>query len=150
MYLSMAFGNPYGEEWNTDLLFRWVEEMKKRDIRIVSLSNVSIEVQPEIVAGIYRLLIAEFPEIEFGFHLHTRSSNWKANIEAAWAQGCRRFDSVTGGYGGCPMTGKGLLQNLNTRNLLQFLNENNIDCKVNSERFNSLEEMSSTIFASNP
>jgi hydroxymethylglutaryl-CoA lyase len=125
VYISMAYGNPYGDDWSLDILAGWVEKLVTRGIRIIPLSNVSTEVDPEIIGRVFSEMISRFPGIDFGLHLHTQDAHWADKVEAAWNAGCRRFDGVMRGMGGCPMSGKKLLANLATENLVQFLHDKN-------------------------
>jgi hydroxymethylglutaryl-CoA lyase len=120
IYISMAFGNPYGDPWSTDILLEGIQELKKTGVSILPLSNVSIEIDKQLIREVYSRIIPEFPSLEFGLHLHTTNKDWQENILAAYDTGCRRFDSVINGYGGCPMTGKEMLGNLKTENLIDF------------------------------
>ncbi len=121
LYISMAFGNPYGEEWSYEKLIGSVEKLQKMGIRTIPLSNVSVPVSKEAVSEIFSMLIHDFPCVEFGLHLHTTGENWFDVVDAAYLQGCRRFDSVIGGLGGCPMADKTLLGNLKTEYMLDFM-----------------------------
>jgi hydroxymethylglutaryl-CoA lyase len=125
VYLSMAFGNSYGDEWSLEILSKWVEVFKNKGIRILPLSNVSLEVDAKQIAEVFTLLISQFPEMEFGLHLHTNDHLWHEKVNSAWLAGCRRFDGVINGMGGCPMTGNELLGNLKTENLIHFLKTKN-------------------------
>jgi hydroxymethylglutaryl-CoA lyase len=125
VYISMAFGNPYGDEWNLEILLKWVGILKTIGIRTIPLSNVTIEIDKKLLSDVFSSLIPQFPEIEFGLHLHTSNENWREKVEAAYENGCRRFDAVMQGLGGCPMTGKELLGNLATENLIRFLESKN-------------------------
>jgi hydroxymethylglutaryl-CoA lyase len=120
IYISMAFGNPYGDPWNTEILAESIRNLTKMGVRIIPLSNVAIEIDDHLIKEIFNLLIPEFPAIEFGLHLHTTNRDWVENVAAAYHSGCRRFDSVINGYGGCPMSGKEMLGNLMTENLITF------------------------------
>jgi hydroxymethylglutaryl-CoA lyase len=120
IYISMAFGNPYGDPWNAEILADSIRELTRMGVRIIPLSNVAIEIDEYLIKEIFTLLIPEFPEIEFGLHLHTTNRDWLENVFAAYNSGCRRFDSVINGYGGCPMSGKEMLGNLMTENLVTF------------------------------
>jgi hydroxymethylglutaryl-CoA lyase len=121
VYISMAFGNPYGDEWNLEILSKWVEILHGIGIRTIPLSNVTIEIDKKLISDVFSTLITRYPEIEFGLHLHTSNENWREKVDAAYDNGCRRFDGVMQGLGGCPMTGKELLGNLATGNLIRFL-----------------------------
>jgi hydroxymethylglutaryl-CoA lyase len=120
IYISMAFGNPYGDPWSNEILEEGIRVLKKIGVKIVPLSNVAIEIDKQLIKEIFSLVIPEFPSVEFGLHLHTTNKDWQENVLAAYESGCRRFDSVINGYGGCPMTGKEMLGNLKTENLVAF------------------------------
>ncbi len=120
LYVSMAFGSPYGEGWCHELLIDNIDRLQKMGARTIPLSNVSVPVGKEIVSEVYSMLIHDFPCVEFGLHLHTTGEDWSEVVDAAYQQGCRRFDSVIGGLGGCPMADKKLLGNLKTENLINF------------------------------
>ena len=120
LYISMAFGNPYGEEWTHEILLETVAQVHKMGARTIPLSNVSVPVGKETISQVFSMLIHDFPSVEFGLHLHTTGENWFDVVDAAYQQGCRRFDSVIGGLGGCPMADKTLLGNLKTENLIEF------------------------------
>jgi len=125
VYISMAFGNPYEDEWSLEILSKWLGILKTIGIRTIPLSNVTIEIDKKLISDVFSTVIPRFPEIEFGLHLHTSNENWYEKVEAAYDNGCRRFDSVMHGMGGCPMTGKEMLGNLATENLIQFLKTKN-------------------------
>jgi hydroxymethylglutaryl-CoA lyase len=125
VYISMAFGNPYEDDWSLDILAEWVEVLKNKGIRTIPLSNVSLNVDEKKITEVFSRLISQFPEIEFGLHLHTSGHDWVEKVNAAYSAGCRRFDGVINGMGGCPMAGKEPLANLATENLVQFLESKN-------------------------
>ena len=137
IYISMAFGNPYGDPWSKDILLECINTLKKLGVRIIPLSNVAIEIEKGIIKEIFSMLIPEFQTIEFGLHLHTTNQNWQENILAAFEAGCRRFDSVINGYGGCPMSGKEMLGNLKTENLVEFTRNQGL---AGSLDFHALDE----------
>jgi hydroxymethylglutaryl-CoA lyase len=126
IYISMAFGNPYGDPWNIGLLLGGIHRLKKLGVRVIPLSNVAIEIGPDLIRKVFSNLVPEFPTIEFGLHLHTTNKDWHENVSAAYECGCRRFDSVINGYGGCPMTGKEMLGNLKTENLIAFARDHGL------------------------
>jgi hydroxymethylglutaryl-CoA lyase len=123
IYISMAFGNMYGDQWSIGILAEWVRKLYDAGARIIQLSNVSVEVEPKLIHTVYSTLIPMFPDIEFGLHLHTSNKKWYEKVNAAYTAGCRRFDGVINGWGGCPMAGKELLGNLKTENLIAFADE---------------------------
>ena len=123
IYISMAFGNPYGDPWSVNLLAEWVGKLYEAGARIIPLSNVSIEIDVPVISEVFSTLIPMFPDVEFGLHLHTTNRGWHEKADAAYSAGCRRFDGVVNGLGGCPMTGKEMLGNLDTGNLIAFAEE---------------------------
>ena len=123
IYISMAFGNPYGDPWSVNLLAEWVGKLYEAGARIIPLSNVSIEIDVPVISEVFSTLIPMFPDVEFGLHLHTTNRGWYEKADAAYSAGCRRFDGVVNGLGGCPMTGKEMLGNLDTGNLIAFAEE---------------------------
>jgi len=137
IYISMAFGNPYADPWSLEILIESIRVLKKIGVRIIPLSNVAIEIDNPIIKEIFSLLIPEFPSIEFGLHLHTTNKNWQENVLTAYDSGCRRFDSVINGFGGCPMTGKEMLGNLKTENLVAFASSHGLAGNID---FTALDE----------
>jgi hydroxymethylglutaryl-CoA lyase len=123
VYISMAFGNPYGDPWNPKILLQGIKDLEQAGVKVMPLSNVAIEINEHQIRDIFNLVISEFTRVEFGLHLHTTNENWHENVLAAYESGVRRFDSVINGFGGCPMTGKEMLGNLKTENLIEFAKE---------------------------
>ncbi len=146
IYISMAFGNPYGDPWSIDLLAEWVGKLHKAGIRIIPLSNVSTEIDATLISKVFSALISVYPDVEFGLHLHTANHGWFEKVEAAWEAGCRRFDGVMNGWGGCPMAGKELLGNLKTENLILFAEEKKIDLSINREALLEIYTLASKVF----
>jgi hydroxymethylglutaryl-CoA lyase len=115
VYISMAFGNPYGDPWNAEVAIHWTRRLvEELGVRIVSLADTVGLASPAAVGAMFDALIPAFPAVEFGAHLHARADNWKAKTDAAWNAGCRRFDHAIAGYGGCPMAEDELVGNLPT------------------------------------
>lgn len=113
VYISMAFGNPYGDPWNTDVALRWTERLvHELGVRIISLADTVGVAKPADVRYMFQALIPALPQVEFGAHLHARPDDWKPKVDAAWDAGCRRFDGALKGYGGCPMAEDDLVGNL--------------------------------------
>jgi len=136
IYISMAFGNPYGDPWSLETLQEGIRVLKKIGVKVIPLSNVAIEIDKQLIKEIFSQLIPEFPTIELGLHLHTTNKDWQENVLAAYGSGCRRFDSVINGYGGCPMTGKELLGNLKTENLVEFAGDLGLAGNIDHEALN--------------
>jgi hydroxymethylglutaryl-CoA lyase len=120
LYISMGFGNPYGDSYNPEIVERWVEQLAQLGIKIFMLSDTVGVANPENIAHLFGSLIPRFPQLEIGAHLHTAPHNWKVKIDAAYQNGCTRFDSVIKGYGGCPMADDDLIGNMPTENLLNY------------------------------
>jgi hydroxymethylglutaryl-CoA lyase len=137
IYISMAFGNPYGDPWSPEILAGWVETLFRMGVRTIPLSNVSMEISAEEIRQVFTRLISWFPEVDFGLHLHTANKDWQEKVDAAYTAGCRRFDGVIQGWGGCPMAGKELLGNLMTENLVSFAYDRGISTGLDPEAFKS-------------
>ena len=146
VYLAVAFGNPYGDDANFDLTYKAVADLKKEGIKIIGLADTLGLGNPELIAEVFSRIIPAFPEIEFGFHLHTSSSSWFEKVQAAYQNGCRRFDSVMMGRGGCPMSSKELVGNLSTENLLSFFKTNDIDHNLIERHYFEALKMAGQIF----
>lgn len=123
VYISMGFGNPYGDPWSPDLAGHWVKELAELSVKIFSLSDTVGVARTEDIDQIFTRLIPAFPDLEFGGHFHTTASDWREKVEAAYAAGCRRFDGALLGYGGCPMAQDELVGNMPTERLLEFADE---------------------------
>jgi len=146
VYISMAFGNPYGDEWNCEIVANWVEMLYNMGVRIIPLSDtVGISTRKSINC-LYSALVPEFTEIEFGFHLHTTVRHWYKKINAAFLNGCKRFDTVINGLGGCPMAENRLVGNLRTSNLLEYFDINYIPVKIDEKAFEEAFEIALDVF----
>ncbi len=119
-YLSMGFGNPYGDPWNVDIVANWTEKMAKMGVKILSLSDTIGVADGETISYLFSNLIPQYPTIEFGAHLHTTPTTWHEKIDAAFTAGCNRFDGAIKGYGGCPMAKDELTGNMPTEKLLSY------------------------------
>jgi len=146
IYISMAFGNPYGDLWSTEILQDRIKVLQKIGVKIIPLSNVAIEIDKQIIREVFSLLIPEFPTLEFGLHLHTTNKDWQEKVLAAYECGCRRFDSVINGYGGCPMTGKEMLGNLKTENLVTFADDHGLAGNLDPDALNEAYKLVSATF----
>lgn len=120
LYLSMGFGNPYGDPWNVEVVEQWVSKLSTWGIRIFQLSDTIGVSTPENISYLFGSLIPRYPSLSFGAHLHTTPSSWKSKIEAAAEAGCQRFDGALRGFGGCPMAKDELTGNMPTENLLHY------------------------------
>jgi len=147
VYLSMGFGNPYGENWHPDLVSYWSERLNKDfDIKIIALSDTIGCATPKIVEKLFKQIIPENFSVEFGAHLHTIPENTINLIASAYESGVRRFDGAIKGFGGCPMAKDDLIGNMPTEKILEYLNENGISNQIVKERFLEAEAMTTSIF----
>ena len=125
LYISMGFGNPYGDDWNAEVVMEWVEKLSALDIKIFSLSDTVGVSNPESISYLFSRLIPAYPNLEIGAHLHTQPHNWHEKIHAAYTNGCQRFDAAMKGFGGCPMAKDDLTGNMATENLVSYFSETN-------------------------
>jgi len=123
VYISMAFGNPYNDEWDIELVVRWLNRMVEEGVGIISLADTTGVGSPGIIGRVYNACASEVDNVELGIHLHTTATNWKEKIGKAYSNGCHRFDGVLNGLGGCPMAGEGLVGNVSTVNLIEFFEQ---------------------------
>ena len=123
IYISMGFGNPYGDPYNEEIVFSWVNKMAAMDIKIISLADTVGLATTEQVNRMTKYLVAALPNIEIGVHLHSTPANWKEKVDVALAAGCKRFDGALKGIGGCPMAGDDLVGNMDTELMVPYFNE---------------------------
>lgn len=119
-YLSMGFGNPYGDPWNVEIVGEWTEKLSNMGVKILSLSDTIGSSTPPVIHYLFSNLIPKYPKIEFGAHLHTTPDKWFEKIDAAYQSGCQRFDGAIQGFGGCPMAKDDLTGNMPTEKLLSY------------------------------
>jgi hydroxymethylglutaryl-CoA lyase len=136
VYISMAFGNPYGDKWNSDIVIEWTQKLSDLGIEIIALSDTIGVSNKENISALFGDIIPEFKAIEIGAHLHTTPNTWLEKIDAAYQNGCRRFDGAIKGFGGCPMAKDDLTGNMATENLIEYFNQNNINTGLNKNEFN--------------
>jgi hydroxymethylglutaryl-CoA lyase len=146
VYISMAFGNPYGDEWNSDIAIAWTEKLYNLGIRIIALSDTIGVSNKENIAYMFSNLIPAFKDVEFGAHLHTTPDSWKEKIEAAYNAGCRRFDGAIKGYGGCPMAADKLTGNMPTENMISYFEEKNIKTNIDITAFSESVKLAAQTF----
>jgi hydroxymethylglutaryl-CoA lyase len=120
IYISMGFGNPYGDPWNAEIVWHWVEQLQREGIRIFSLADTVGVASPTQIRELFGQLIPAYPQLVWGAHLHSTLHAWHEKAQAAFEGGCRRFDGALLGYGGCPMAQDALVGNMPTENLLNF------------------------------
>ena len=145
-YLSMGFGNPYGDPWSLDIVGEWTEKLSNMGVKILSLSDTVGSSTPEIITYLFSELITKYPSIEFGAHLHTTTTKWKEKVSAAYLAGCRRFDGAIQGFGGCPMAKDDLTGNMPTEKILSYFAAEKVNTNVNSISFETAYKEASKIF----
>ena len=145
-YLSMGFGNPYGDPWNTEIVGEWTEKLATMGVKIVSLSDTIGSSTPEMISYLFSNLIPAYPTIEFGAHLHTTPDSWFEKIDAAYKAGCRRFDGAIQGFGGCPMATNHLTGNMPTEKLLSYFTAQKASTNLSPMSFESAYNEASKVF----
>jgi hydroxymethylglutaryl-CoA lyase len=146
IYISMGFGNPYGDEWNVEICQKWVDKLAEIGIKIMALSDTIGVANPGSISYLFSNLIPPYPNVEFGAHLHTRPDAWENKVLAAYNSGCRRFDSTISGYGGCPMAKDDLTGNMPTENLLYYFDKNEIETGIDHGAFIRSLAISNKVF----
>lgn len=147
-YLSMAFGNPYGDPWSLEEVQQSVQKLAESGIQRIALSDTIGEAKPDDIYTLFSSLIPAFPQVCFGAHFHTHTDNWKVNLQAAWESGCRHYDSAIRGLGGCPMAKNHLTGNLPTELLLEFLAEKKSVNHIQTLAFQKAYALAGHIFIS--
>jgi hydroxymethylglutaryl-CoA lyase len=145
LYISMGFGNPYGDEWNVEIVHQWVDKLIDLDIKIFSLSDTIGVSNPHNISYLFKNLIPTYPTIEFGAHLHTTPNTWFEKIDAAYISGCRRFDGAIKGFGGCPMAKDELTGNMATENVL-YMKDYNSKFAYDEAAFNKSMQIALEVF----
>ena len=149
VYISMAFGNPYGDEWNEDIALHWIEKIRKLGVKTIAMADTVGLAESNDVYRIMQHLISSISDVEFGAHLHCTTENWEQKVDAAFKAGCRRFDTAIKGYGGCPMANDALVGNLATEKLISYLSKNNKTAMLkdlNLDAFNEATIISNRVF----
>ena len=146
LYISMGFGNPYGDPWNAEVVMDWVDKMARLDIKIFSLSDTVGVSNPQSISYLFSNLIPAYPSLEIGAHLHTQPNNWREKVHAAFSNGCLRFDAAMKGFGGCPMAKDDLTGNMATENLLSYFTETKQNMGVDFQQFIRALSMANDVF----
>ena len=146
VYISMGFGNPYGDLYNEEIVFRWANKLAGMGIGIISLADTVGLATPEQVLHITKHLVGALPDTEIGVHLHSTPANWKEKLEAAIAAGCRRFDGALKGIGGCPMADDELVGNMDTERMIPYLEEKGMALQLDKNALRDCGRMASDLF----
>ena len=133
IYISMGFGNPYGDPYDEEIVFEWVNRLVALDIGIISLADTVGLATADQVYEMTSYLVESLPGTEIGVHLHAAPQNWKDKLEAAVSAGCKRFDGALKGIGGCPMADDELVGNMNSERMIDYFEEKNLLNGLNKE-----------------
>ncbi|RDI13172.1 hydroxymethylglutaryl-CoA lyase [Flavobacterium sp. AG291] len=145
-YLSMGFGNPYGDPWNVEIVGEWTEKLAAMGVKILSLSDTVGSSTPDVIDYLFSNLIPKYPQIEFGAHLHTTPDKWFEKIDAAYRAGCKRFDGAIQGFGGCPMAKDDLTGNMPTERMLSYFTTVKADTNMQPMSFESAYNEATKLF----
>jgi hydroxymethylglutaryl-CoA lyase len=149
VYLSMAFGNPYQDEWSPQIVAEWSDKISEMGVSYIALADTVGVSTPENIKHLFKELTMSSPHVEFGVHLHSHPAHWEEKIEAAWQSGCRKFDTALRGFGGCPMAKDELVGNIATENLLNFIKKKDMEYPVDSIYYKKALELSDKVFYNN-
>lgn len=145
-YLSMGFGNPYGDPWNVEIVGEWTQKLAAMGVKILSLSDTIGSSTPDVISYLFSNLIPLYPDIEFGAHLHTTPDKWFEKIDAAYKAGCRRYDGAIQGFGGCPMAKDDLTGNMPTEKMLSYFTTEKVNTNTSPLSFESSYNEASKLF----
>jgi hydroxymethylglutaryl-CoA lyase len=147
VYISMGFGNPYGDPWNVEIVGEWTQKLTSMGVKILSLSDTVGTSTPEIISYLFSNLIPLYPTVEFGAHLHTTPGTWHEKIDAAFKAGCRRYDGAIQGFGGCPMAKDDLTGNMPTEKMLSYFTSKKVDTGVSWPVFEAAFNKATQVFS---
>jgi len=146
VYLSMGFGNPYGEMWHPSLVEHWADRFSAMGVEIISVADTVGLASPDVIGRVFKELTYNFPNVEFGAHFHTEAHLWADKMDAAYRNGCARFDSAIKGLGGCPMAQNKLVGNMPTENVVDYFTEERSDFFIDYEAFEEVKAMANRLF----
>lgn len=147
IYISMGFGNPYGDPYHEDIVATWIEKLHQFEINTFALSDTIGVSEPTIINRLFSTLLPEYPDVEIGAHLHTTPTSWREKIEAAYQSGCRRFDGALKGFGGCPMAADDLTGNMATENIIDYFQESSLALGLEKKEFQEAMNMVNSVFS---
>jgi hydroxymethylglutaryl-CoA lyase len=146
VYISMGFGNPYGDPWNIEAVQKWVDRLAGMGIHILQLSDTIGVANPQNIRYLFSNLIPAYPQVEFGAHFHTTPDKWREKVEAAYQNGCSRFDGAIKGYGGCPMAKDDLTGNMPMENLVLYFEEQRVPTGIDRDAFLEAMALAAEVF----
>ncbi|MFM7023811.1 MAG: hydroxymethylglutaryl-CoA lyase [Flavobacteriales bacterium] len=147
VYLSMAFGNPYGEDWSSEIVLEWALRLKEMGVGIMAVSDTIGSSNSASIKNLMGTLVKNLPGVELGVHLHSHPNNWEEKMQAAYEAGCRRFDGAIKGFGGCPMAKDDLVGNMATENIVSFLESKSHVLPINKSLFSEAQQMAIEIMS---
>lgn len=145
VYMSMGFGNPYGELFSSEIVLQWAKKLKEIGVEEIALSDTIGVAEPEVIQSLFKLLVQELKGVEISAHFHSSPNSWEEKVREAFAAGCLSFDSAIGGFGGCPLAEDKLVGNLATENLVNFFS-NQLDSDFSLEKFHVSVDMAKEVF----
>lgn len=148
VYLSMGFGNPYGDPYEMDYVGEFVDRLDKMEVSIISLADTIGVSEPKNISTLFETLIPKFPHIEFGAHLHSTPDTIGEKVAAAYESGCRRMDGAIKGFGGCPMAKDDLTGNMATERMLDYFQSKQIETGLDMNAFDQSLALSTSVFSS--
>lgn len=146
IYISMGFGNPYGDPYDEEQVFEWINRLVGMDIGIISLADTVGLASPEQVYSMTRYLVESLPGTEIGVHLHSTPDNWQEKLDAAVKAGCKRFDGALKGIGGCPMANDELVGNMDSERMIAYFRERNLLPDMDQVILNACTQMAAELF----
>lgn len=147
VYLSMGFGNPYGDPYELDYVGEFVDRLDAMEVSVISLADTIGVSNPNNITSLFETVIPKFPHIEFGAHLHSTPETSVEKVEAAFSSGCRRMDGALLGFGGCPMAKDDLVGNMQTEKMIEFFQSKKVELGLNSAAFDKAQEMAKAVFS---
>ncbi len=147
VYISMGFGNPYGDPYHEDIVVEWVDKMVGLDVGIISLADTVGLASPELVAAVLNKVIPAYPATEIGVHLHAAPNDWQEKLEAALNAGCFRFDGALKGIGGCPMAGNDLVGNMDMEKMIPYFAQRHLHTGIRLDQLAIASSLATEIFA---
>lgn len=146
VYISMGFGNPYGDPWNVEIVQKWTDRLVEMGIKILQLSDTIGVSNPQSIRYLFSNLLPHYPNIEIGAHLHTEPHNWEEKVAAAYESGCTRFDGAIKGFGGCPMAKDDLTGNMPMENMIYYFDKQKVKTNINNQVFAESMRMAEDVF----
>lgn len=146
VYISMAFGNPYGDQWHPDIAAQWSEKLAGMGVKIIALSDTIGIADPSTISSLFGTLVPEFKQVEFGAHLHTTPETYVEKLKAAYESGCRRYDGAIKGFGGCPMAKDDLTGNMPTERMVAYFEQEGVALGLNHSEFEKSVQAAGQVF----